>query len=248
MQKFIGIMSIFVLTIGLTLVSVVLLGNYTDENKTQPKINFSFREDSPLTFSGLQNSSSYKIKGITPTAYENEYFDVDINIQVSRQSATWTNTTRSLVNLTNHDEDDLYVVFRAQGGNAHIKWMIIEFEQSEDEVQASIIWNNNGQISYQGDFDEEKNQHILEIPGSEDTITHSIVLTSMAIKFDEGLSENQMESVKWKLKLIPIPDFDDDDDLDREDVKHAEFNFLTESTILVLLLSAGLTVRKRKKL
>ncbi|MHA2105527.1 MAG: hypothetical protein ACW981_19040 [Candidatus Hodarchaeales archaeon] len=263
MQKLSGILSILVLTIGLTLVTVVSLDNFTEENNTQSKINFKSKDDSPLTFSGLQNSSFYKIKGISPTPYPNEYFDVDVDIQVSRHSATWTNTTRSLVNLTNHDDDDLYVVFKGQGGNSHIKWIIVDFEQPEEKVQASIIWNNQGHISYHGDFETQKIRRetylFVTIPGTDDSINHSIVLTSISIQFDEGLTENQIESVRWKLKLTPVlddfddfegfDDFDDFDDFnDNNDVKSAEFTFLTESTILVLLLSAGLSIIRKRKI
>lgn len=202
-KHFFGIFSIFVVLFSsVTLGTMYYTNNIAKEGKTN-NLNVKFSPGENITFSNLLNSTNFEVIGSDPAKFPDEYYQVDITVTFPFYNK-WSNSTMSLLKISNHDTEDKNVYFDAKGGSKYVQWIFLNFTQVETEKNASIVWNTKGKISYQGDWIENDHSESLVIPGRVGSKVFSIDFYSVALAFDNGVTKSQMEGTTWNFSIYSL--------------------------------------------
>jgi hypothetical protein len=177
-----------------------------NEEQEQSAIKFSLAQKDYLTFSDLQNSTCYRVVGLNPSDFLGEFFDVHVNINIY-SIPVWFNTSKPLFEITNHNENDIDLVFRVTRGSSKFQWVIMKFLHEETNGIATIIWDDSGDISFQGKWEilyksNQDSRGTLRIPGKDTIADHSISLYSISILLDENILSSEFQTLSWKFELM----------------------------------------------
>jgi hypothetical protein len=203
-------LSISLLIVGAIVLTIILNQRPPwiprNEEQEQSHIKFSLAQEDYLTFSDLQNSTCYRVVGSNPSDYPGEFFDVDINIYIY-SIPVWFNTSIPLFDITNHDENDIELVVRVTKGSAKFQWVIMKFLHKETNAIASIIWDDSGDISFQGEWEAlynsiQDSRGTLRIPGRITMADQSVSLYSVSILLDENIISSDTQTLSWKFELM----------------------------------------------
>ncbi len=203
-------LSISLLIIGTIVLTIILnqrpLWTPRNEEQEQSPIKFSLAQKDSLTFSDLQNSTCYRVVGSNPSDIPGEFFDIHISIYIYSIPA-WFNTSIPLFEITNHNENDIDLVFRVTKGSTKFQWVIMKFLHKETDATASIIWDDSGDISFQGEWETlhksiQDSRGILRIPGKGTMVDQSVSLYSISILLDENIASSDIRTLSWKLELM----------------------------------------------
>ncbi|MFX1284319.1 MAG: hypothetical protein ACFFB5_11720 [Promethearchaeota archaeon] len=237
-------------TIRLFIVGILILTFFLSQNslwtsksndqRTSP-LKFSLtkeEEEEYITFGDLQNSTNYKVVGSDPSAIPGEFHNVQVNITLYAISI-WFNTTKPLFNIINHNENDIDLVFRASKGNRKFQWIVMKFLQIETNTWASIIWNDTGDVTFQGDWKSQREnpqeeRGSLQIPGTRNKITNSVSFFSMSILLDKNIMKSDIQNLHWRLELMRVV----------EEKKSPGFSLFPSIITLIIFF---VFFRKRKK-
>ena len=199
-KRMYGIIIICGMTISMATVSAYFLmhNNSSQDQKNNLKLNFAPNDN--ITFSDLQNTTNFEVIGSDPSIYIGEYYQVQIIIHYPLFN-TWTNSTKSLLKISNHDKEQRDVYFDATGGSKVIQWIYLNFSQHETNKNASIVWNDKNKINYYGDWSQKDNLYALSIPGKDGSTISSINFYFLAISFDKGTTKDKMEKTNWEVYI-----------------------------------------------
>ena len=202
-KHFFSILSISVICLSsLTLSTYYITKNNLGGDKSA-NLKVKFTPGGNITFSDLQNSTNFKVVGSNPSEYPDEYYSVQITVMFPLFNK-WTNSTSSLLKISNHDILDKNVYFEAKGGSKDVQWIFLNFTQYETEKNASIVWNTKGNINYYGDWIEKDQYRYLTIPGRVGQKIFSIDFYFVAITFDKGVTKSQMEDTSWNFNIYAL--------------------------------------------
>lgn len=202
-KHFFSIFSLFaILFSSVTLGTMYYTNNIAKEGNAN-NLNVKFSPGENITFSNLQNSTNLEVIGSDPAKFPDEYYQVDITITFPFYDK-WSNSTTSLLKISNHDTQDKNVYFDAKGGSKYVQWIFLNFTQPETEKNTSIVWNTKGKINYYGDWIEKDNSESLVIPGRVGNKIFSIDFYFVALAFDNGVSQSQMESTTWSFNIYSL--------------------------------------------
>ena len=199
-KHFFSILSISVICLSSLTLSTFYLAKNNFGGDKPANLKVKFTPGGNITFSNLHNSTNFRVVGSNPSKFLDEYYSVQI-IVIFLINNKWTNSTTSLLKISNHDIIDKNVYFEAKGGSNVVQWIFLNFTQYETEKNASIVWDTKGKINYYGEWIEKDQYRYLTIPGKVGQKIFSIDFNFVAITFDKGVTKSQMEDTSWNFNI-----------------------------------------------